>query len=62
MRDVWAARLMNLGRDVQVQFGGERLEGRSENVDADGALLLRTKNGQLHRLLSGDVTLPRIDL
>jgi hypothetical protein len=25
-------------------------------------LLLRTKNGQLHRLLSGDVTLPRIDL
>lgn len=62
LRDVWAARLINLGRDVQVQLGGERLEGRSENVDADGALLLRTKNGQLHRLLSGDVTLHRIDL
>ncbi len=61
LRDAWASRLINLGRDVRVQIGDELIEGRSENVDADGALLLRTKNGQLHRLLSGDVTLHRIN-
>lgn len=59
LRDAWAACLINLGWDVRVQIGDRILEGRSENVDTDGALLLRTKNGQLHRLLSGDVTLHR---
>ena len=57
LREAWAARLINLGRDIRVQFGDEVLEGRSDGVDDDGALLLRTRDGQLHRLLSGDVTL-----
>ena len=57
LRTAWASRLINLGRDIRVQLGDEVLEGRSEGVDADGALLLRTHDGQLHRLLSGDVTL-----
>jgi BirA family biotin operon repressor/biotin-[acetyl-CoA-carboxylase] ligase len=61
LRDGWAARLINLGRDVQVRLGGEQLEGRSESVDVDGALLLRTRDGQLQRLLSGDVTLHGIN-
>jgi BirA family biotin operon repressor/biotin-[acetyl-CoA-carboxylase] ligase len=59
LRNAWAARLINLGRDVRVQIDDRILEGRSEDVDHDGALLLRTKDGQVHRLLSGDVTLHR---
>ncbi len=57
LREAWAARLINLGRDIRVQLDDTILTGRSENVDTDGALLLRTPDGQLHRLLSGDVTL-----
>lgn len=57
LREAWAARLINLGRDIRVQLDDTIITGRSENVDTDGALLLRTSDGQLHRLLSGDVTL-----
>ena len=57
LREAWAARLINLGREIRVQLDDEVIAGRSEGVDADGALLLRTSDGQLHRLLSGDVTL-----
>ncbi len=57
LRDAWAARLINLGRKVRVRNGPDILAGRAESVDSDGALLLRTHDGQLHRLLAGDVTL-----
>jgi BirA family transcriptional regulator, biotin operon repressor / biotin---[acetyl-CoA-carboxylase] ligase len=57
LRDAWRARLINLGQRVRAQSGAEILEGLAEAVDVDGALLLRTADGQLHRLLSGDVTL-----
>jgi BirA family transcriptional regulator, biotin operon repressor / biotin---[acetyl-CoA-carboxylase] ligase len=57
LREAWASRLINLGREIRVQLGGEIITGRSDSVDTDGALLLRTPDGQLHRLLSGDVTL-----
>ena len=57
LRDAWRSRLMNLGRFCRVQSGAEILEGFAEAVDIDGALLLRTADGQVHRLLSGDVTL-----
>ena len=57
LRDAWASRLINLGRELCVQLGDEIITGRSDRVDADGALLLRTPDGQLHRLLAGDVTL-----
>lgn len=57
LRAMWAARLINLGREIRVQLDDKIITGRSESVDTDGALLLRTSDGQLHRLLSGDVTL-----
>ena len=57
LREAWAARLINLGREIRVQLDDEIITGRSESVDMDGALLLRTSDGQVQRLLSGDVTL-----
>jgi BirA family biotin operon repressor/biotin-[acetyl-CoA-carboxylase] ligase len=55
----WAARLATLGRPVKVTTSEGVLRGVAESVDEDGALLLRTPGGALHRLLAGDVTLAR---
>lgn len=67
LREAWAARLINLRRNIRVslndQIGEESalVEGYAEGVDEDGALLLRTADGQLRRLLSGDVTLHQLN-
>jgi BirA family biotin operon repressor/biotin-[acetyl-CoA-carboxylase] ligase len=53
----WTARLINLGHQVQVTTSQGVLAGWAEGVDADGALILRTRNGQRKRILAGDVTL-----
>jgi len=53
----WAARLINLGRQVQATTPQGTLVGWAEGVDADGALILRTPAGQRRRILAGDVTL-----
>ncbi|MCX7683216.1 MAG: biotin--[acetyl-CoA-carboxylase] ligase [Anaerolineae bacterium] len=53
----WQARLATLGNPVQATLAGEVLTGVAEGVTEDGALLLRTPAGTLHRLLAADVTL-----
>jgi BirA family biotin operon repressor/biotin-[acetyl-CoA-carboxylase] ligase len=53
----WAARLINLDREVRVTTPEGVLVGWAEGVDADGALILRTPDGQRKRILIGDVTL-----
>ena len=62
LREAWAARLINLGREIRVQLDDEIITGRSDGVDDDGALLLRTPDGQVQRLLSGDVTLHNLSV
>jgi BirA family biotin operon repressor/biotin-[acetyl-CoA-carboxylase] ligase len=56
-REEWAARLATLGQRIRVATARGTLEGVAETVDADGALLLRTDDGDVHRLVAGDVTL-----
>jgi BirA family biotin operon repressor/biotin-[acetyl-CoA-carboxylase] ligase len=56
-REEWAARLINLGHQVQVTTPDGSLAGWAEGVDADGALILRTPDGQCRPILAGDVTL-----
>ena len=53
----WIARLATLGQTVQVTTSTGVATGVAESVSEDGALLLRTPDGALHRLLVGDVTL-----
>jgi BirA family biotin operon repressor/biotin-[acetyl-CoA-carboxylase] ligase len=57
LREAWAARLINLQRNLHVNLNDQVVEGYAEGVDDDGALLLRTTDGRVQRLLSGDVTL-----
>jgi len=53
----WAARLVNLGHQMQVTTSDGVLVGWAEGVDTDGALILHTPDGQRKRVLAGDVTL-----
>lgn len=53
----WSERLATLGQRVRVSGAGPSLEGVAEGVDSGGALLLRLDDGQLERVLAGDVSL-----
>lgn len=53
----WRSHLDTLGRWVSVGTPEEVIEGVAEDVDADGALLVRQADGTLRTVLAGDVTL-----
>lgn len=56
-REAWRGALATLGREVAAGTPGETIHGVAEDVDEDGALLVRTADGALRRVLAGDVTL-----
>lgn len=56
---LWREHLSTLGKPVQVTFEGDAIVGIAEDVDEDGALLVRTSGGDLRTILAGDVTLRR---
>ena len=58
VRDAWRERSVTLGREVVVKADGLDISGTAEDIDASGALLVRTPAG-VERILSGDVTLLR---
>lgn len=53
----WRERLATLGQQVTVTAPDRIVVGLAEDVDTDGALLVRVADGSLVRVLSGDVTL-----
>ncbi|NLV73196.1 MAG: biotin--[acetyl-CoA-carboxylase] ligase [Chloroflexi bacterium] len=55
--DAWRARLATLGQNVEVGTPEGLVTGVAEDVDGDGALLVRTPSGKLVTILAGDVTL-----
>lgn len=54
VRLAWRERTSTLGREVVVQTGGRDVVGLAEDIDLDGALLVRTGAG-IERILTGDV-------
>jgi BirA family biotin operon repressor/biotin-[acetyl-CoA-carboxylase] ligase len=46
-----------IGRTVTVDIIGTRINGRVTDVDEDGILILQGKDGNIHRVISGDVLL-----
>jgi BirA family biotin operon repressor/biotin-[acetyl-CoA-carboxylase] ligase len=56
VRTAWRARLVTLGRRVNIRQSGADLAGAAEDVDADGALLLRRDDGVLQTITWGDVS------
>jgi BirA family biotin operon repressor/biotin-[acetyl-CoA-carboxylase] ligase len=57
----WAGRLITLGKLVQVSDDAESITAWAEDVDEDGALLIRLCDGRQRRVLAGDVTLRQGD-
>ena len=55
--EVWRNHLATLGQQVQVGVPDQVITGLAEDVDADGALLVRQSDGSLATILAGDVTL-----
>ena len=53
----WREKLETLGKVVHVKTGTEVEKGLAESVDEDGALMLRRSDGNLIRILAGEVTL-----
>jgi BirA family biotin operon repressor/biotin-[acetyl-CoA-carboxylase] ligase len=57
--DEWESHCKTIGRDVTIQIGDRRIEGRAESLGENGELLLRTEHGHLERINGGDVTLEK---
>lgn len=55
LRADWRERLVTLGRHTTIHQRETTLAGLAEDVDDDGALLLRTDDGRLTTVLWGDV-------
>jgi BirA family biotin operon repressor/biotin-[acetyl-CoA-carboxylase] ligase len=53
----WRERLVTLGQQVRVSSGEATYEGIAESVAPDGSLLLRQPDGNLLKVVAGDVTL-----
>jgi BirA family biotin operon repressor/biotin-[acetyl-CoA-carboxylase] ligase len=55
----WQQNCTTIGQNVAIRLGPRLIEGRAESLDADGALLLRSRYGHLERIIGGDVTFGR---
>jgi BirA family biotin operon repressor/biotin-[acetyl-CoA-carboxylase] ligase len=53
----WRSRLVTLGKNVRATSGIKVIEGIAESVDESGALFIRGADGNLTRVVAGDVTL-----
>jgi BirA family biotin operon repressor/biotin-[acetyl-CoA-carboxylase] ligase len=58
--ETWRQYEMTLGRWVEVSLPTSSLAGVAEDLDTDGALLVRDQGGRLHRILVGDVVHCRV--
>ena len=53
----WRQNLVTLGRSVNAKSGSDAYEGIAESVERDGSLILRLIDGNLKRIVAGDITL-----
>jgi len=53
----WRESLVTLGKKVRVRWGDTTYDGIAESVARDGSLLLRHSDGNLTKIVAGDVTL-----
>jgi BirA family biotin operon repressor/biotin-[acetyl-CoA-carboxylase] ligase len=55
LRSAWLARAGGLGRPIRARLEGREMQGVFEDIDHDGALLLREASGALIRITAGEV-------
>ena len=59
MADEWAQLCTTLGRQIVLTTAQRRLEGFAHALDGDGALLVRKDDGQIERVLGGDLAVEK---
>jgi BirA family biotin operon repressor/biotin-[acetyl-CoA-carboxylase] ligase len=52
----WKSRCPKLGKKISVQQQDEKLTGIFENLENDGTLLLQTEDGQVRKIVAGDLS------
>jgi len=57
VRDEWKELNNTIGSQVKISGNGKDIEGEAIDIDADGFLLVRKDNGNISRIISGDVSL-----
>lgn len=55
LRDEWLASATGIGGPCVARLGNATLEGVAEDLDPEGALVLRLASGELKRITAGDV-------
>lgn len=55
VRTAWLERCGGLGQALRVRAGREHFDGKFENLDDDGALIVKLPNGELRRVTAGEV-------
>ncbi|PIQ88911.1 MAG: biotin--[acetyl-CoA-carboxylase] ligase [Candidatus Omnitrophica bacterium CG11_big_fil_rev_8_21_14_0_20_42_13] len=55
IREKWKASSSILGRRIKLNYQNREVSGEAQDIDMDGALLLRRDSGFIERVLSGDV-------
>jgi BirA family biotin operon repressor/biotin-[acetyl-CoA-carboxylase] ligase len=58
IRSAWLARAVGVGREVETSLPGGVVRGLFEDLNSDGALLLRLSSGELRQINAGDVYFP----
>ncbi len=53
----WKNNSITIGEEVQVIMGEERFNGVAIDIDKDGSLLVKKDNGEVERIIAGDVSL-----
>ena len=54
IRKEWLLHAYNLGKKITVKLKNKEYSGIFEDIDNDGTLIIRTKNGK-KRIFSGDI-------
>ena len=57
VRDEWKELNNTIGSRVKIMDSGKDIEGDAIDIDNDGFLLVRRENGDISRIISGDVSL-----
>jgi BirA family biotin operon repressor/biotin-[acetyl-CoA-carboxylase] ligase len=57
IREEWKAMNNTIGSRVKITEAEGEIEGKALDIDAEGFLLVRKENGDVKKILSGDVTL-----
>lgn len=61
LRAVWLASGHRMGDTIAASTGVDRIEGRFQGLDSDGALVLEDAGGVMHIVTAGDVFFPGAD-